>query len=174
MIFTVVASGESARHWVRRGICIGSNDVNKWGQEVDYLILANHPGKFKERLTTIKKSKANVLTTSKKQWGKIFPSCEQITRVTSFNQRIVNGFIYTSSTTPIMCISLGIKLGAKDIILWGVDMINHRVWSKGTKQGNREIAIYLRFFDACQKIGVKLYLGANNTAFDSILPLYHD
>lgn len=172
MIFTVVASGESAKDWMSRGTAIGSNDCEKFTKPVDYLILANHPGKFKERLNIIKKSKAKVFTTSKKQWGKIFPNCEQITRITSFNQRILNGFIYTSSTTPIMCISMAIKMGATEIILWGIDMKNHRVWSQGTKQGNREIAIYLKFFAACEKIGVKLWRGADGTAFDLNLPLY--
>lgn len=171
MIFTVVASGESARHWVRHGTVIGSNDAEKWGQPVDILVLANSPHKFKERIEIIKKSKARVMTTSVRQWKPYFPNCEPITRMTSFNKRISNGFIYTSATTPIMCISLAIRMGAKEIILWGSDMMNHHTYSKGTKYGEREIAVYERFFEQCKKIGVRVYLGAHGTAFDFKLPL---
>lgn len=174
MLITVVGCGDSAKHWIRRGIVIGSNDCEKWNKPVDILILANHPSKFKERLSTIKKSKAKVMTTSTKNWKPIFPNCEQITRTTSFNRKIVNGFIYTSQTTPIMCLSLAIKLGAREIILWGCDMISHKVFKRGTKKGDREISQYLKFFKDCERIGVKVYLGANNTAFDSYLPLYHE
>lgn len=172
MIFTVVASGESAKDWIPRGTCIGSNDVNKWGKEVDILILANHPGKFKERLNIIKKSKAKLLVTNVNAWKPIFQNCERIQRLISFNKLILKNFVYSSQTTPIICLSLAIKMGAKEIVLWGCDMLTHRVWRKGTKSGDREIEVYKRFFKQCEKIGVNVYLGANGTAFDSYLPLY--
>lgn len=172
MIFTVVACGESAQSWERRGTVIGSNDCEKFGKPVDILVLANHPAKFKERLNTIKKSKAKVMATSTKAWRPIFPTCELITRTTSFNRKIVKGFVYTSQTTPIMCLSLAIRLGATEIVMWGCDMLNHKVFNRGTKKGDREISTYLRFFEDCKRINVKVYLGANKTAFDSVLPLY--
>jgi len=174
MLFTVVASGDSAEHWIRRGTCIGSNDVRKWGQDVDILILANQPYKFKERLNIIKKSKAKVLVTNVNAWKPIFPNCERIQRLISFNKLILKNFVYSSQTTPIICLSLAIKMGAKEIVLWGCDMLTHRVWRKGTKSGDREIEVYKKFFKDCDRIGVKVYLGANNTAFDSCLPLYND
>jgi hypothetical protein len=65
-------------------------------------------------------------------------------------------------------------MGAKEIIMYGCDMLTHRVWRKGTKSGDREINQYLKFFRDCERIGVKVYLGANNTAFDSVLPLWTD
>lgn len=172
MIFTVVASGESAQHFERHGTVIGSNDCEKWGKPVDILILVNSPHKFKERIHTIKKSKAKVLTNSVANWKPYFQNCEKISRLISFNKLILKNFVYSSQTTPIICLSLAIKMGAKEIIMWGVDFKNHAHFREGTKSGSREIDVYKRFFKECNRIGVKVYLGANNTAFDNTLPLW--
>lgn len=171
-LFTVIGCGESARNWVRNGVVIGSNDCEKFGKPVDYLVLANAPNKFKDRLRTIKESKAKVLVTSKTAWNKVFPTCEQITRYTQFNTRITGGFIYTSRTTPIMCLSLAIRMGAKQIVMWGVDMVNHHAYRRGTKQGELEIAIYNKFIKQAGVQGIKIWRGAEGTVFDNTLPLW--
>lgn len=174
MIYTVVASGDSAKNWIPRGTTIGVNDALKWGRDTDILILVNAPGKFKERLDIIKKSKAKVLTNSVNMWRPYFPNCQKIERLISFNAKILKNFVYMSQTSPIIAISYAIKQGAKEIILYGVDFVNHRKWSKGTKAGDREIKIYCKFFAECERIGVKICLGALETAFDDILPLRID
>lgn len=168
-LFTIVGCGDSARNWVPNGISIGSNDCEKFGRPVDYLVLANAPHRFRERLETIKKSKAKVMVTSKTEWQKIFPNCEQIYRTTAYNQRILGGFIYTARTTPIMCFSLALRLGATEIVMWGVDMVTHKTYRQGLKQGDLEIATYRRFFEQAKKLGIKVYLGAGGTVFDGIL-----
>jgi len=173
MIFTIVGCGDSAKSWTPIGTSIGSNDCEKWGRGVDHLILANHPGKFKNgRLNIIKRTKAQVHTTSRRLWQQNLPCCLQLNRVVSFNTRLLNGFIYTSSTTPIMCMSLAIRMGATELILWGVDMLNHHAYYQGSKLGNREIGVYHKFFQACTAKGIKVYLGAHGTAFDKTLPLW--
>lgn len=174
MIFTVIGCGESADGWVRRGTCIGSNDCERFGNPVDILILVNMPRKFKERLNTIKKSKAKVLTNVPGNWKPYFPNCEKIQRLISFNKAILKNFIYSSQTTPIICLSLAIKMGAKEIIMYGVDFKNHHSFREGTKSGQREIDVYKRFFRECERIGVKVYLGAKGTTFDNFLPLYQE
>lgn len=173
MIFTIVACGQSSNGWIPRGTTIAVNDALRYGADTDYLILVNAPRKFtKERLDIIRKSKAHVLTNSPKEWGKIFPNCEKITRMISFNSRILKGFVYSSATSPIIAISTAIRMGGTEIILYGVDMLNHRTYSQGTKKGLREIGVYQRFFQDCKRINVKVYLGALGTAFDEMLPLY--
>lgn len=174
MQVTVVASGDSAKDWVRRGTVIGVNDCLKWGRDTDILILVNAPGKFKERLNVIIKSKAKVLTNGVNLWKHHFPKCEKIERLISFNSKILKNFVYMSQTSPIIAISYAIKLGAKEIIIWGVDFINHRKWAKGTKAGDREIRVYEKFFKECERVGVKVYLGANGTAFDNLLAMWSD
>lgn len=174
MTWTVIASGNSAKGWIPRGTVIGVNDCEKWGKPVDILILVNAPGKFNDRLNVIKKSKAKVLTNSVHMWKPYFPNCHKIERLISFNSKILKNFVYMSQTSPIIAISYAIKQGAKEIIIWGVDFLNHRKWSKGTKAGDREIKVYCKFFAECERIGVKVYLGSEGTAFDQSLPLYSD
>lgn len=174
MIATVLGCGQSAEGWIPRGTVIGSNDCEKFGKPVDILILANHPRKFGDRLKTIKKTQAKVMVTSRQQWQNIFPNCEKITRITSFNKMLVKGYVYTSTTTPIMCLSLAIRMGATKIVMYGVDMISHKTYRTGTKQGDREIATYLRFFEACNKKGIEIYRGADGSIFDKVLPLYEN
>jgi hypothetical protein len=173
MTFTVVGCGPSAALWEPNGISIGSNDCEKFGRPVDHLVLANAPRKFVgDRFNVTKRSKAQVHTTSRSQWFGTFPRCLQLTRVVSFNTRILNGYVYTSRTTPIMCVSLAIRMGAKKVIVWGCDMLTHHAFYEGSKRGNAEIALYKKFFEQCKKIGVEVYLGAHGTAFDSTLPLW--
>ncbi len=171
MLYTIVASGESASGWIPRGTCVGSNDCERFGKPVDILILVNKPGKFGERIHTIKKSKAKVLTNSVAQWKPYFPNCEKIQRLISFNKLILKNFIYSSKTSPIICLSLAIKMGATEIIMWGVDFMNHK-YNQGTKNGALEIDLYKRFFKQLELKGIKVYLGANGTAFDNFLPLW--
>jgi len=175
MIMTVIACGDSAKGWIPRGTTIGSNDCEKFGNPVDYLVLANAPRKFTpERMKVITKSKAQVLTTSLSQWKPFFPSAEKIPKVTTFNKMIMKGYCQTSVTTPIMCLSLAIRMGATEIIMYGCDMLTHKTWRKGTKGGDQEITKYLRYFKEMNRIGVKLWLGVKGTAFDGVVPVYAD
>jgi len=65
-------------------------------------------------------------------------------------------------------------MGAKRLILWGVDMMTHHAYYKGSKRGDSEIALYKRFFVECKRIGVEVYLGAEGTAYDKVLPLWKE
>lgn len=172
MTVTIVACGESARHWVPRGLTIGVNDALKFGIDTDILLLVNAPVKFKERLSIIKKSKAEVLTTGLTQWKPFFQNAKRLERVTSFNKMIMKGFCQTSQTSPIMAMSHAIRLGATELIVWGIDFVDHRVWRVGTKSGDREIAKYKLFFKECERLKIKVWRGADGTVFDNVLPLW--
>ena len=173
MTFTIVACGDSAKDWIPRGTSIGSNDCEKFGRPVDHLILANSPNKFtKSRMDQIKKSLAQVWSTNIKQWIKMFPTAKRIDRITFFNTRILPGYVYTSTTTPIMCVSMAIRMGATEIVIWGMDMKTHKTYSEGTKRGDYEISVYKKFFTECKKKNIKVYLGAAGTVFDGFLPFY--
>jgi hypothetical protein len=173
MIFTVVACGDSAKNWIPRGTSIGSNDCEKFGKPVDYLIVANSPVRFsKERMEIIKKSKAKFFSHDMKRWRTMFPNGEQLTKITFFNTRILPGYVYTSVTTPIMCVSMAIRMGAKEVVIWGMDMKSHHTYSEGTKKGDHEIMVYKKFFTECKRLGIKIWIGSLGTAFDGFLPVY--
>lgn len=173
MIATVIASGSSAKDWTPRGVTIGVNDCRKWGKEVNILILVNRPQKFSpERLAIISQHKGEVLTNSVKAWKEIFPHAKKLERMVSFSSRVNAKTHYTSATSPIIAISHGIALGAKTIIIYGIDLISHHAYNVNTKAGQREADVYRKFFKACNKIGVNIYLGAKGSVFDKDLLLW--
>lgn len=173
MICAIVGCGQSAAGWGEKkfDLSIGVNDCLKWGYPVDQLVLVNFQRKFTgDRLRTILATKAK-LWTHTNAWQKNFPHATVI-KLTSFNGNIRNDLIYCSKTSPMVAMSLAIKQGAAEIVLFGVDMLTHQAYRVGTKNGDYEIKKYLQFFEQAKKRGVKMYRGASGTAFDVQLPLY--
>lgn len=173
MVISVVAVGESARDWFKTpcDLSVGVNDVLKFGHDVDQLLIINFPRKFtSDRMKHILSSKAQVFTHTS-AWKTHFPKA-QVIRLSPFAGYFHKNQIYCSKTSPIAAISLAVKAGAKKIILWGIDFVGHKTYSVGTKKGDHEVRTYLKFFDAMEKFGVKIYRGADGSAFDVRLPKY--
>ena len=175
MIISIVASGETAKDWhkVKFDLSIGCNDSAKFGKDPDWLVLVNARRKFRERLDIIKQTQAKrVLVSSLKEWSPIFPKAERLNRLVEYHMRtrIRIGAHYTMRTSPIICISLALAAGATDIILWGCEFLSHRSFRIGTKKGDREVALYLDFFKKIEALGVRVWLGAEGSAFK--LPIW--
>lgn len=174
MVVSVIGCGNSASEWFKTpcDLSIGVNDCYKFGHQPDQLVLINFKGKFTpDRLRTILATRPKKLWTHTSTWKNHFTNTE-IIRFSHFSGYFMKGNIYNARTSPIVAISLAIKQNADNIILFGVDFTGHRTYSKGTRQGDHEIKTYLKFFEAVQKKGIKIYLGGNGTAFDQHLPLY--
>jgi hypothetical protein len=173
MLATVVALGSSARDWKPRGLTIGVNEYLMWGRQADIMVTVNAPHKFSsDEMNYICQHKGKVLTNSIHQWSKYFPQAEPLKHMGPFNLRVQKGRIYSSSTSPMIAISYAMQQGATEVVLYGVDMLNHDKFSKGTKHGDHEISVYNRFFTSVEKSGNRVYLGATGTAFDQTLPLW--
>jgi hypothetical protein len=173
MLATVVALGSSARDWKPRGLTIGVNEYLMWGRQADIMVTVNAPHKFSsDEMNYICQHKGKVLTNSIHQWSKYFPQAEPLKHMGAFNLRVQKGRIYSSGTSPMIAISYAMQQGATEVILYGVDMLNHNKYKKGTKHGDHEIGIYKRFFSSCEKFGTKIRLGAAGTAFDDSIPLW--
>lgn len=173
MIATVVALGQSAKDWIPRGLTIGVNEYLVWGKQADAMIIVNAPHKFSaDELNYIMKHKGRMLTNNPKQWGQFFKNAELLKHMGAFNLRVQKGRLYTSGTSPMIAISYAMQQGATDVIIYGVDMLNHPKYKAGSKHGDHEIGIYKRFFTSCDKLGTKIYLGEIGTAFDQSLPKY--
>lgn len=173
MKIAVVGCGSSAKDWgkTKHDLSIGVNDSFKWGYPLDQLVLINFQRKFTpDRMRIILATKAHVWTHTS-TWKQKFPHAVVI-KLTEFNGNVRNDLIYCSKTSPMVAISLAVKQGAQDVIIYGVDMVNHAAYRAGTKHGDFEIKKYLKFFEQLNKRGVRLWRGANGSAFDSTLPLY--
>jgi len=168
----IVACGSSAKHWNGSGYSIGVNDSFKWGHKINDLIVVNHPGKFSnepDRFKTIVESKPDRFISHTWMWKAHFPDMIKI-HPSKYHVRIRQGNYYSSVTSPFVAISHAFNIGAKEIVLWGVDFIDHRYYKKGTKEQSREVDNYRRFIQALERHGVKCYLGADGSALN--LPIW--
>jgi hypothetical protein len=173
MLVSVIGCGQSAIEWYRTpcNLSIGCNDMLKFGHQPDQLVLVNFEHKFSpDRLKTILKTKAKVWTHTS-TWKKAFPNAEVI-RLTPFNGHVRQGLIYSLRTSPVVAISLAVKQGATDIVLFGVDFLNHKSIRTGTRAGDHEVKCYLKLFQRLNEKGINVHVGAAGSCFDNQLPLW--
>lgn len=179
MIASIVACGESAREWYKTpcDLSIGVNDCVKLGHQVDYLVCVNAPDKFtpkakngfSDRLATITNSQPKRFLCHNNNWKRLIPKAEMIP-LKPFSGSVLKGRYYKSSTSPFVAITAAFSEGATDIILWGVDLLNHP--NIKNKLLSSEISAYKRLFDALQQKGVNVWLGNPNSVFRDCLKVW--
>lgn len=181
MTASIVACGDSAKEWFKtpHDFSVGVNDCVKFGHEVDHLVVINSPGKFNpsvhnghsDRMKTITDSKPKKFYCHNSNWRKWFRHGEMIA-MKQFNSTYMPGRVYFSKTSPIVAITLAVKLGATELILWGIDMLNHHRFHPGEKDQVTEIGYYSILFEQLENQGVKVWLGNGNSALKAFLPVY--
>lgn len=172
MIVSVVACGASAQYYDGSGFSIGVNDAFKWGHKLNFLLVVNHPTKFRsepERFDTITQSKPEKFISHSSAWRTWFPNLELI-RLYTYHSRADKFRIYHSQTSPFVAISYAVTMGATDIILWGVDFIDHKIFRAESKKQRYEVDVYHQFINSISKHGVRVWLGAEGSALE--LPLW--
>ena len=176
--FTIVATGNSAKDWQSNGYSIGVNDCWKWGKPTDGLLICNRPAEFRgERMAIIQKSTPKDFYSHKSNWAEYFPHWKKI-RLHVWNgtlhswPRTDGPSAYSYNTSPIIAITLAYNLGAKEIIIWGVDFVNHHLFNSDNPETKREVKAYSQVFEQLKEKGVSVYRGADGTAFDNELMKY--
>lgn len=185
MTISVVACGDSAKEWYKTPchISIGVNDCFKFGHEVDYLVLVNSPFKFEprrptnngvNRLETIIDSTPKKVYVHNSNWRSYFKHKSQVENIAmrDYHGRYLKGRVYFSKTSPFVATTLAASLGAKDIILWGVDMVNHWRFQPGKKEFDSELSVYCDLFEQLEKNGIKCWIGNDNTVLSKYLKVY--
>lgn len=174
-VFTIVGCGESAEQWVPRGHSVGVNDSWKWGKPTDSLLVCNRPTNFNEqRLRVITNSKPSAFYSHKSNWAYAFPDWKKV-RLIPWYGTLINfkePVAYSSNTSPFIALSLAYNLGATEIIMWGVDMINHKTFHEQNPETKKEVVVYMDLIRCLNEQGVSVYLGARGTAFDDKLDLW--
>jgi hypothetical protein len=170
--FTIVGCGDTAKDWQPNGHSIGVNDSWKWGKETDSLLVCNNPFRFTEqRREIIKNSKPKIFYCNNASWSFAFPDWQKLNLKPWYN--VVNpNCIYYSNTSPFIAISLAYTLGAKDIILWGVDFKTHHIYTETNPQTKREVERYLELIKCLKELGTNTWLGTAGTGFDEHLEVY--
>lgn len=162
MTVHIIALGDSASKWYGSGDSIGVNDAAKWGHPIQRLILLNNPNEFEyDRLKTIQNTNAEMVYTCYREWQR--PQ-NQMNNVVFFNYNVWQGRLLgkgmgyqTSKTSPFCAISIAYNLGYDEIVLWGVDFKNHKVWHPGNHNFAYEIKNYQQIAEQLKSRGVMVY-----------------
>jgi hypothetical protein len=181
MKVSIVGCGDSAKEWfkVTCDMSIGVNDCVKFGHEVDNLVVVNTPAKFQpsyknghvNRLKTIIESKPKRFFCHNSGWKPYFPNYELV-GMRPFVLNYKRNRIYSSKTSPFVAICLAVSLGGTELIIWGVDMVNHHRWSVGKKDFGLELSHYQILFEELEKNGIKVWLGNEASTLNKFLPIY--
>ncbi len=162
MQIAVVSCGPSGANWDGKGYSIGVNDCEKFGKPVNRLIVVND--NFEpSREVFIRKSRAPDGFFSQLDYWKDHPNYKDIGVMKHFNNRIDPGVLYHATTSPFIAMSMAFNIGAKEIVLWGVDFIAHPI--KYGDSLEREVDTYMRFIEALRNRNCSVSLGTDYGAF---------
>ena len=175
MIIHVLGLGDSLTYYKPDGnISIGVNDIYKH-IKTDYVVCIDHLTAFsKDRLEIILKTKSKSFYSQISDWGLVVPNFKLI----EFNRGrgILNEldnekFCYSNNSPFVACI-LAYKLGAKKIVLHGVDLIDHSHIKGNSKE--KALLDYKNLNKALLSRNVELFVGSEDTNLISFLPLFNN
>lgn len=173
----VIGCGLSAENWHQHScdISIGVNDAAKFGKDPDWLVLIDSRNGFKnepERLKTITRTRAKAVFTNGETWKKDFPDYHQL-KMQQFSKFLKKGRVYCSKSSPFVAISLAFNAGAKNIVLFGVDMVNHPLFQSGKKLFDYEMRQMERFCGMIKEQGTNVFVSSEYSALSKFLPVWN-
>lgn len=170
MLINIIGCGDSGKDWhkVPCDISIAVNDAFKWGHHPDYLLVIDSPKRFtKERIEVMKQTKSKLITRDD-QWKGILGPSEKV-RLQSFGKHLKKGHVYSSKTSTFVAMSIAFNMGATDIILHGVDFINHTVFNPSNKLYNYEMKQYEKFVHMLKEYNVHVWVSSEKSALSKFL-----
>lgn len=165
----ILGLGDTLKHYTPDGnITIGVNDIHS-RIKTDYVVCVDVPSAFtKKRFTTIAKTECKGFYTQLNDWSNYV----QNVNIIEFNSgrgllhHLDNDkFCYSNNSPYIACI-LAYKMGATDIVLWGVDFIDHPHINGSPR--DKALRDYKSLFLELQKRGVKLSVGHAHSSLSTI------
>jgi hypothetical protein len=182
MTISVVACGQSAKEWYNTHCdkSIGVNDCLKFGKDPDYLVCVNAPFKFEpnksngrvNRKEIIIRSNAFFMTSLCTEWRRAHKAVNDCISLSQFTKWAKKGTVYHSKTSPFVAMSIAFNMGAKDIILWGVDFIDHPDYPQEKRRTQFEIEQYVKFADMIGQQGTKVWIGSKETSLNKYFEVY--
>lgn len=173
MISGIIGCGQTSEGWqnTRHDFTIGVNDCFKFGYTPDHLLVIDSPKRFtKERIEVMKQTKAKLITRDD-QWKSILGPSEKV-RLQQFGKHLKKGHVYSSKTSTFVAMSIAFNMGAKDIILHGVDFKDHQVFHPGNRLYDYEMRQYERFARMLKDVGVRVWVSSNNSALSKFLNVF--
>lgn len=170
MKINVLGLGDTLKHYVNDGsICIGVNDIQRY-HNTDYVVCVDSPDVFKpERLEGIKASKCIGFYTQLEDWTKLVQNINiiEFNRGRGLVEEIdTNRFCYSNNSPYVACV-LAYKLGATEIVLWGVDFNDHPHLNGSAR--DKSFRDYKELQKALNKRGVSISCGHSDSYLSTIL-----
>jgi hypothetical protein len=172
----ILGLGESLIYYEPDGaVTIGVNDIYRY-HKADYIVCVDLPRVFtEERLNIITGSRPKEFITLFPEWCAYYPktTTRLISKAPAFRKfSFIDSHLYPcSNNSPFVATIHAYRLGAKEIILHGVDLKNHHALSR-EKTLAKAMKEYKLLNQEFQKREVKLYVGNYFSALSSFLPVY--
>lgn len=171
MTIHVIGKGESKEFFKHDGnITIGVNDVNKW-IKTDHIVVVDPMDAYKEEHETFRNSNAMFWSQleDNRNYVKNFTLIELARGRGVLDEFDSDRFVY-SITSPFVAVHLAYKLGAKNIVMWGVDFNTHPNFDTDSLR-NRALKDFGNLRKKLNERGVNFYVGHEMSMFSSILPV---
>lgn len=172
MTIHVIGKGESKDFFKHDGnITIGVNNVNEWIR-TDHIVVV-------DPISAYNKVPKIYLESGAMFWSQLEDNRNYVNNFTLIELARGRGvldefdsdrFVY-SITSPFVAVHLAYKLGAKNIVMWGVDFNTHPNFDTDSLR-NRALKDFGNLRKKLNERGVNFYVGHEMSMFNSILPIY--
>lgn len=172
MTIHIIGCGETASLWDGKGYSLGINDCWKFGHKTNALVISNRPGKFpQDRLETIRRSRPERFFSPLNSWKHYFTNWEEI-KLRSWDGHLYKDTIIHTDTSASIAMDLARKLGANEIVIWGIDMVTHSTYNQHNPQTRTEVTRLRSIIDAFKGVGVNVYVGAEGSELGKFLRVW--
>lgn len=170
----VIGLGDTKEEYLKyqNELSIGVNDVHSF-VNTDFVVCIDKPHRFSEdRKNIILNTKSLGFFTNLIEWNTIenFNLINLALIRGSLDELNSSNYCYSNNSPFVACI-LAYKMKAKEIILHGVDLINHHALSR-TEQQSRALKDYSNLNNRLKNYGIKMYVSSKSSKLSDFLPLY--
>lgn len=171
----VIGCGKTAEGWFNQphDLSIGVQDCGKFGKDPDYLVLIDSLQGFKkepERVKQIGRSTSKILA-STDTWKSIHRNYERI-QIRPFGKYLKKGHVYCSKSSPFVALSIAFNMGAKNIVLFGVDMNDHKVFQPGNKLRDYEMRKFEKICRMMNENGTRVWVSSDQSSLSKFLNVW--
>ena len=158
MLYSVLGLGESLKDFDGEGITIGVNDIYRY-HKTKYVVCVDPKRKFEgDRLRFIEECRPISFFSQLNEYA-TNPSFQKITLLSprgtvAFFQDKVPYSLFS----PFVAICLAINMGASEVRVYGVDLINH--WNLGIPSKTEQCIKHLKVLIAASPVPIKFCLSS--------------
>lgn len=158
MIANVIGLGPSAELWSGQGFSIGVNDSWGFGRPTNHLVVINSFRHQEDRRRIIDESIPDVFWSHMAEYNER-PDFRKL-EMQPWKNKYELGKIYHSNNSPFVAACIAFSLEYKQIILWGVDFMDHKNIRRDNGLLDKANKDFIELDTIFRKHGGGIYLGA--------------